>query len=421
MSTRQAKAALVELSKSFPPGLNTPSRSTPPPWSATRSRSAGHPRRSHRHRHRGHLPLPARLARHHHSRRHHSGFAHRHLRVHQGLRLLHQLAHALRHHAGHRPGGRRRHRGHRKRAAPHRHGALRSARGHVARHGRGHQRGHRHLAGAHRRVRAGLFFPGTTGILYRQFSLTIAFAIAISAFNALTLSPALSALFLRGEEDRPISWISSTSACLARLCRLHSRGRCDRQLAVPHLRQVHPCRSASCATCCCWSFSPAWAQRFGCISTCPPASFRRKTRATSSSIVQAPPGSSLAYTTALATARRPSSPRIRLMADVLRHGLWLFRRLFQRRPHVCRTKPSDQRRGKGHSAADIVADLSPKLQSLMFAPNGGLVAIFQPPAVQGVGSFGGFPVHAPGPGRQHLTDLDRVAHQIVGSKPPARI
>jgi HAE1 family hydrophobic/amphiphilic exporter-1 len=33
--------------------------------------------------------------------------------------------------------------------------------------------------------------------------LTIAFAIAISAFNALTLSPALSALFLRGEEDRP--------------------------------------------------------------------------------------------------------------------------------------------------------------------------------------------------------------------------
>ena len=31
------------------------------------------------------------------------------------------------------------------------------------------------------------FFPGTTGILYRQFSLTIAFSIAISAFNALTL------------------------------------------------------------------------------------------------------------------------------------------------------------------------------------------------------------------------------------------
>ncbi|HEX4140679.1 MAG TPA: efflux RND transporter permease subunit, partial [Candidatus Methylacidiphilales bacterium] len=46
------------------------------------------------------------------------------------------------------------------------------------------------------------FFPGTTGILYKQFSLTIAFSIAISAFNALTLSPALSALLLRGEEAK---------------------------------------------------------------------------------------------------------------------------------------------------------------------------------------------------------------------------
>ena len=46
------------------------------------------------------------------------------------------------------------------------------------------------------------FFPGTTGILYKQFAMTIAFSIAISAFNALTLSPALAALFLRGEEEK---------------------------------------------------------------------------------------------------------------------------------------------------------------------------------------------------------------------------
>ena len=44
------------------------------------------------------------------------------------------------------------------------------------------------------------FFPGTTGILYKQFSLTIAFSIAISAFNALTLSPALAAILLRSEQ-----------------------------------------------------------------------------------------------------------------------------------------------------------------------------------------------------------------------------
>src|SRR5215467_12433394 len=40
-------------------------------------------------------------------------------------------------------------------------------------------------------------FPGTTGRMYQQFALTIAFSIALSAFNALTLSPALAALLLR--------------------------------------------------------------------------------------------------------------------------------------------------------------------------------------------------------------------------------
>ena len=40
------------------------------------------------------------------------------------------------------------------------------------------------------------FFPGTTGRLYAQFSITIAFAVALSVFNAVTLTPALSALLL---------------------------------------------------------------------------------------------------------------------------------------------------------------------------------------------------------------------------------
>ncbi|GAB6112811.1 efflux RND transporter permease subunit [Desulfomicrobium salsuginis] len=41
------------------------------------------------------------------------------------------------------------------------------------------------------------FIPGITGRLYQQFALTIAISVIISAFNALTLSPALSALLLR--------------------------------------------------------------------------------------------------------------------------------------------------------------------------------------------------------------------------------
>lgn len=41
------------------------------------------------------------------------------------------------------------------------------------------------------------FMPGTSGVFYRQFGLTMAIAIALSAINALTLSPALCALFLK--------------------------------------------------------------------------------------------------------------------------------------------------------------------------------------------------------------------------------
>ena len=41
------------------------------------------------------------------------------------------------------------------------------------------------------------FMTGSTGIFYRQFALTMAIAILISAVNALTLSPALAALFLK--------------------------------------------------------------------------------------------------------------------------------------------------------------------------------------------------------------------------------
>jgi HAE1 family hydrophobic/amphiphilic exporter-1 len=45
------------------------------------------------------------------------------------------------------------------------------------------------------------FIPGITGRLYQQFALTIAISVMLSAFNALTLSPALSALLLRPKKE----------------------------------------------------------------------------------------------------------------------------------------------------------------------------------------------------------------------------
>ncbi|PYL52610.1 MAG: hydrophobe/amphiphile efflux-1 family RND transporter, partial [Verrucomicrobia bacterium] len=47
------------------------------------------------------------------------------------------------------------------------------------------------------------FLPGITGRLYQQFALTIAISVIFSAFNALSLSPALSALLLRPRKKTP--------------------------------------------------------------------------------------------------------------------------------------------------------------------------------------------------------------------------
>jgi len=234
------------------------------------------------------------------------------------------------------------------------------------------------------------FFPGTTGILYRQFSLTIAFAIAISAFNALTLSPALSALFLRGEEDRPkqldflhirpvsrafAGFVHGADAAVSWLGRTYAKG-IHVALRLRYLLLLVFFRGLGATV---WmyqhvptGFIPQEDQEFLMV------------------IVQAPPGSSLSYTTNLASARKPSLPQITTSPGLLHHGFSFAGGSSNAGMMFVSTLPADQRRAKGHSASDIVADLAPKLQMLMFAPNGGLVMLVQPPAVQGVGSFGGF-------------------------------
>ncbi|HZG20488.1 MAG TPA: multidrug efflux RND transporter permease subunit [Herbaspirillum sp.] len=51
------------------------------------------------------------------------------------------------------------------------------------------------------------FMTGLTGQFYKQFAMTIAISTVISAFNSLTLSPALAALLLKGHGDKP-DWLT---------------------------------------------------------------------------------------------------------------------------------------------------------------------------------------------------------------------
>jgi hydrophobic/amphiphilic exporter-1 (mainly G- bacteria), HAE1 family len=60
------------------------------------------------------------------------------------------------------------------------------------------------------------FIPGITGRLYQQFAVTIAASVILSAFNALTLSPALCALLLRRREETK-GWVGKFFAQFNRL------------------------------------------------------------------------------------------------------------------------------------------------------------------------------------------------------------
>ena len=255
------------------------------------------------------------------------------------------------------------------------------------------------------------FFPGTTGILYRQFSLTIAFSIAISALNALTLSPALAALFLRGEEakyqqldflrvaalsrawagmargiDGFINWISRTYAGLIHIA-----------LRLRYLLVV--------------LFFAGLAATGWMYLHVPTGFIPQEDQGMLMIIVQAPPGASLSDTTAISDrAQQVLATDPDIAGAFAVSGFSLTGSSPNAGMIFAALKPADERRAKGHSAADIVAAMTPRL----FMVPGGTVAIFEPPAVQGIGSFGGFQFELQDLGQNTLADLDRVAHQMIG-------
>jgi hydrophobic/amphiphilic exporter-1 (mainly G- bacteria), HAE1 family len=257
------------------------------------------------------------------------------------------------------------------------------------------------------------FFPGTTGILYRQFSLTIAFSIAISAFNALTLSPALSALFLRGEENRPrqLDFLHIRLISRAFAAFIHGADSVISWMASTYSRVIQVGLKLRYVLLILF-FAGLWATGW-IYRTVPTGFIPQEDQGYFFVIVQAPPGSSLAYTSTLAekgAAIIGQNPDVIGMFSVA--GFSFSGSAANSGLMFVSTKMA-QGAKKGHSTADVVASISPQLGSLLFVPNGGLVAAFQPPAVQGVGSLGGFQFMLQDQGANTLTDLDRVAHQIV--------
>ena len=253
------------------------------------------------------------------------------------------------------------------------------------------------------------FFPGTTGILYKQFSLTIAFSIAISAFNALTLSPALSAILLRQNKELlprffgplgrlfgyPVGWFE---AGLKRLI----AGYAAAVTFFVRWRYIMVLL-----------FAGALGATAYMYTHVPTAFLPQEDQGYFLIIVQTPPGASLAYTTQVAdrgTALVRQDDDVAATFSVMGFSLaggsspnsgLIFAPL----------KPVDERtkKGPGHDAHSIVGRIAPKL----FGVPGGILFAAEPPAIQGIGTVGGFQFMLQDNGRNTFGDIDRVAHQLV--------
>ncbi|HET8644449.1 MAG TPA: efflux RND transporter permease subunit, partial [Vicinamibacteria bacterium] len=240
------------------------------------------------------------------------------------------------------------------------------------------------------------FFPGTTGRLYQQFSLTIAFAVVLSVFNAVTFTPALSALLLAKESH-------THGRFFTRVNRVIDAGT-DR-----YMRTLK------------WALArrPLMLVLFGVgllgtwllVKAVPSAFVPDEDEGYFISIIQAPAGASLEYTTNIAKQAEAilfKDPDIMAAFSVVgfsfsgaapNNGL-IFTRL----------KDYHERPGKAHSLQAVLG----RVRGPMLGIPGALVIPFAPPGIQGLSVFGGFQYELLDQTGGDISGLAEAAGALIG-------
>jgi HAE1 family hydrophobic/amphiphilic exporter-1 len=239
-------------------------------------------------------------------------------------------------------------------------------------------------------------FPGTTGILFRQFALTIAFSVAISAFNALTLTPALSAIFLGHHRERAQGKFFK---------RFNDAFNAGSELYRNSVRRALNWRVASLLV-----FLVLLGGTYALYQRVPRAFIPEDDQGYLMFIVQAPQGASLSYTRDIcgkAEELISRDPEINGIFTIV--GFSFSGAASNQAILFANLRPFEERKGDTHSAATIIQRLRGKLSAV----SGALVVPFNPPAVQGLGQFGGFQFELEDLGRNSLQDIANAANKLV--------
>jgi len=239
------------------------------------------------------------------------------------------------------------------------------------------------------------FFPGTTGILFRQFALTIAFSIAISAFNALTLAPVLAAIFLSGPHRQKWWLLQKFDDGVVVMTRGY------RSLLGVLLRYKLAMMVL---------FFAGLGLTYFVFKSVPLGFVPDEDQGYFIVVMQAPSGASLEYTKAI--GKQVSD----MLSDVSEAegtfslaGFGFSGSTSNQGLIFVPLKPFSQRKGEQHTAAAIVNRVRPRL----FGISGAIVFATLPPAIQGLVQFGGFQFVIQDQGAHTLEELAGTTQDII--------
>jgi len=239
------------------------------------------------------------------------------------------------------------------------------------------------------------FFPGTTGILFRQFALTIAFSITISAFNALTLTPALAALLL-GKQHGGKGWLFRQ---VDRVIAGTINGYRHALSGFLRFRVVAVIL-----------FLLGLGLTYLVFQRVPKGFVPNEDQGYFLILIQAPAGASLQYTRAIgeqvnAILRQQHEVQSVFAVD----GFSFSGNAANKGIVFASLRPYSKRKGEEHTVAAIVN----RVRGPLLGITGALVLPFPPPPVQGLGQFGGFAYELQDQGGHSLEELAGVANNLI--------
>lgn len=216
------------------------------------------------------------------------------------------------------------------------------------------------------------FFPGTTGLLYKQFALTIAFSIAISAFNAFTLTPALSALLLQKTHPKENAFFRTVNKGIHALRDSLYHGLKRTMMLKPLVVILFIALIGVTA----WLFKQV-----------PTGFIPNEDQGYFLVTVQGPEGTSINYTQGIMNQVNAQLKQVEEVAATFSISGFSFAGSGPNKGMLfVSLKPLEERKKAEQGVAGVIQRLRPQLMSIP----GAIVMPFEPPAIRGVGSFGGF-------------------------------